>query len=308
MPNKERRKKYKKSPVWLLDFKFNIYSQKGEDGIIEEILKNLPKNNRWCVEFGAWDGIFLSNTRKLIESKDYSAILIEASKTKFRDLQRNYSHDPKVIAINSFVGWRDEDNLDQILKDTPIPVDFDFLSIDIDGNDYHVWEAMSKYKPKVICIEFNPTIPTEIRFVQPSDPSVNQGASLLSLVELGKKKNYELVSVLPHNAFFVRSEYYPLFQIEDNSPEILRVYLDAITYLFIGFDGKVFLRGSKKLPWHRGIELKDSQIQAIPTFLRRYSGNYNKAEKIMFAIFLLFSNPSVFSRGASRRLRRRFKL
>ena len=293
-----------KSPTWLLNHKSSIYSQTGEDGIIEKILDILPKNDKWCVEFGAGDGIFLSNTRNLIENKGYSAILIEGSKTRFKDLQRNYLENQKVTTINRFVGFDEEDNLDQIIIDTPIPTDFDFVSIDIDGNDYHVWKAMSRYKPKVICIEFNPTIPTEIKFVQPPDHSVNQGASLSSLVELGREKGYELVSVLPFNAFFVRSEYYPLFKIEDNSPEVLRTNLDAVTYLFIGYDGKVFLRGYKKLPWH-GVELKESRIQPLPSFLRKYPDNYSKVEKIAY---LLSSNPRDFIRKVFHRLTRRFKL
>jgi hypothetical protein len=221
----------------------------------------------------------------LIESKDFSSVLIEANRDKFGDLQRNYSQRHNVITINKFVGFREDDNLDQILSATSIPYEFDFLSIDIDGNDYHVWNAISKYKPKVVAIEFNPTIPTHIRFVQPPDPSINQGASLLSLVELGKEKGYELVSVLPWNAFFVREEYYPLFQMESNAPEVLRTNLDDITYLFSGYDGRVFLRGSCRLPWH-GIDLKESRVQHLPGFLRKYPGNYTRAQNMAFKLYL----------------------
>lgn len=278
------------------------YSQMGEDGTIEKIIKILPENDKWCVEFGAWDGKYSSNTRHLIESRNYSAVLIEASKTKFKDLQRNYSQNSKVITINQFVGFEKKNNLDQILANTPLPVDFDFLSIDIDGNDYHVWKAMVKYKPKVICIEFNPTIPTEIRFVQSPDPTVNQGASLLSLVELGKEKGYELVSVLAVNAFFVKSEYYPLFQIENNRPEVLRTNSDFVTYLFSGYDGQIFLQGLKKLPWH-GLELNESKIQLLPGLLRKYPCNYSLLEKLLAAAFLLLASPGLFFSKLSSRLK-----
>ena len=178
----------KKTSMWLLNYKSDKYSQMGEDGVIEEILKILPKNDKWCVEFGAWDGQYLSNTRNLIESQDYAAVLIEGSKTKFKELEKNYAKNPKVITLNQFVGFEKKDNLDQILTKTSIPIDFDFLSIDIDGNDYYVWKTMVKYQPKAVCIEFNPTIPTEVKFIQKADNSVNQGSSLLSLVELGKEK------------------------------------------------------------------------------------------------------------------------
>ncbi len=280
------RQKSGKSSAWLLDYKANIYSETGEDGIIKKILAILPSNDKWCVEFGAWDGQHVSNTRNLIIQDSYSAILIEGDKAKFTALQKNYEHKKNVTTINQFVGFNNKDNLDCILKMTPIPFDFDFLSIDIDGNDFHVWKAMSKYKPKLVCIEFNPTIPTEIDFIQPADHSINQGSSLLSLVKLGKKKGYELISVLSYNAFFIKSEYYPLFNITDNSPVTLRKDLDSITYLFSGYDGKIFLRGNLRLPWH-GIELKESKIQHIPNFLRKYP--YHR--KIDTILLLLFADP-----------------
>jgi hypothetical protein len=225
----------------------------------------------------------------LIESKGYSAILIEADKKKFRDLQRNYSQHSNVITLNRLVGFREDDHLDQILSSTPIPYPFDLLSIDIDGNEFHVWKSISKYRPKVVVIEFNPTIPTHIRFVQPADLSLSQGTSLLSLVELGKEKGYELVSVLHFNAFFVREEYYPLFRMESNAPEVLRTILDDITYLFSGYDGRIFLQGSRRLPWHE-MELKESRIQHLPRFLQKYPDNYSKVRKRLFKLYRAVTN------------------
>ena len=281
-----------RASTWLLSHKRNVYSQCGEDGIIEKILEILPDNDNWCVEFGAWDGLFLSNARNLIENKKYSSVLIEADKKKFRDLQMNYVKYNNVITINKLVGLTEKDNLDIILNTTRVPIDFDFLSIDIDGNDYHVWEVVSKYRPKLVVIEFNPTVPTHIRFVQPASQSVNQGASLLSLVELGKKKDYELVAVLPFNAFFVKKEFFPLFNIISNSPEALRDDCSFVTYLFSGFDGKIFLHGSCMLPWH-GIRLKESRIQQLPRFLQKYPGRYSKFHMALFIIYYLMVQPKM---------------
>lgn len=293
-----------KASTWLLEYKYNKYSQTGEDGIIAQILEIIPYGNKWCVEFGAWDGQYLTNTRNLIESSNFSAVLIEADKKRFQQLQSNYSQCGNVLAINQFVGYREDDNLDCILSATPIPLDFDLLSIDIDGNDYHVWRSFSHYKPKVVVIEFNPTIPTDVEFVQPADPSVNQGTSLLSLVKLGKEKGYKLVSVLPFNAFFVQDEYYPLFQLESNEPGVLRTNTDAVTYFFSGYDGHIFLRGSCQLPWHN-IKLKESRIQVLPKFLRHYPENYSALAKGIYALILLMTNPRQFVKKLRKQFDRR---
>jgi hypothetical protein len=268
--------------TFLLEFARNIYSQTGEDGVIERIRQVLPRQDAWCVEFGAWDGLHLSNTRNLIEHMGYSAVLIEGNQEKFSELQRNYSSRQGVIALNAFVGFTPRDGLDVILGGTPAPADLDFVSIDVDGNDYHIWKAMARYRPKLVCIEFNPTIPTEVRFVQDADPSISQGASLLSLVDLGKAKGYELVCVMPWNAFFVDSTYYPLFEMADNRPEFLRRDLNAVTYLFSGYDGTLFLRGSRHLPWH-GVVLDEAAMQPLPRVLRKFPGNYDSIEKAAFA-------------------------
>jgi hypothetical protein len=278
------------SSTWLLEHKKNVYSQSGEDGIIEKILDTLPVRDKWCVEFGAWDGKYLCNVRNLIENKDYGAVLIEANKTKFVELQENYREASNVFLINEFVGFEPDDNLDKLLKTTPIPLDFDFLSIDIDGNDYHVWKVVSQYQPKVICIEFNHTIPPEIDFVQEAHPNVSQGSSLTAIVRLGKEKGYELISVVGCNAIMVENAYFEMFGIDDNSVQSLWVERNAITYLFVGYDGQVFLRGKKSLPWH-AVPLKESDVNVLPSFLRKYQGNYNYIETGLFAFYLLFHNP-----------------
>ena len=293
-----------KASTWLLEHRRDVYSQTGEDGIIDKILELLPAHDKWCVEFGAWDGRFLTNTRNLIEAKEYSAVLIEADARKFQDLQDNYRRRDDVITINRFVGFTEKDSLDQILGNTPIPDDFDVLSIDIDGNDYHVWQAIKRYQPKVVVIEFNPTIPTDVRFVQPPDASVNQGSSLSSLVELGITKGYELVSVLPFNAFFVKREYYERFEIESNSPHVLRTDSSYVTYLFSGFDGTVFLDGNCRLPWHN-LPLKASQVQRLPRFLRKFPSNYNILEKMAFGLRRFVAEPGKVTEGIFSRVRRR---
>ena len=119
----------------LLDYSANVYSQNGEDGILLQILEVIPIKDKWCVEFGAWDGQYLSNTCNLIETHDYSAVLIEADKKKFAGLLKRHGGNSKVIPLRMFVGFKPEDSLDRILSDKEIPNDFDLLSIDITSND-----------------------------------------------------------------------------------------------------------------------------------------------------------------------------
>jgi len=84
-------------PAWLLGHSRNDYSQAGEDGIIDKILCMLPPvEHRWCVEFGAWDGAYLSNTALLIEKKGYAAVLIEADMGRYEALVKKFAGNPKI--------------------------------------------------------------------------------------------------------------------------------------------------------------------------------------------------------------------
>lgn len=290
-----------RTPTWLLEHARNVHSQTGEDGIIEKILELLPERDGWCVEFGAWDGLHLTNTRHLILDKGYSAVLIEADAVRYRQLQKNYADRAAVITKQGFVGFTAADGLDALCRDTPLPVGFDLLSVDIDGNDYHVWKAIVRYRPKVVVIEFNQTIATPVRFVQPADPALSQGSSLLSLVELGGEKGYELVCVAEHNAFFVRKEHYPLFELPTNAPEVLRTSTKDVTYLFSGYDGTVFLRGGGRLPWHK-LHLPASRFQLLPAYLRRFPDNYSPFQDWLFRWYRTFLKlgDAVRSRGGRR--------
>jgi hypothetical protein len=265
---------------WLLDHAADVTSQNGEDGIIAKVLEVLGEPRGWCVEFGAWDGRYLSNTYNLIANKGFSAVMIEGSARRCRDLQATFKDNPRVLALNAFVGFTADDGLDAILSRTPIPVDFDVLSIDIDGNDYHVWNAVTLYQPRVVVIEYNPTVPTAVDFVQPADMSINQGASITAQVRLAKQKGYELVSATTHNCVFVRADLYPRFDIVDNSVAALRADESMVTYIFNGFDGTVFVRGAGKLGWH-GIPYRESRMQLVARPFRRFPDTFGPIMKVL---------------------------
>jgi hypothetical protein len=265
---------------WLLEHAANITSQNGEDGIIAKILDVIGTPRGWCVEFGAWDGRHLSNTHNLIANRGFYAVMIEGSARRFRDLEAAFKGNPKVYPVNAFVGFTEADGLDAILARTPIPEDFDVLSIDIDGNDYHVWNAIQRYRPRVVVIEYNPTIPTAIDFVQPPDLSINQGASITALTRLGAQKGYELVAVTLHNCLFVRREYFASFGIVNNSVASLRADESMVTYIFNGFDGTVFVRGFGQLGWH-GAPYREKRMQLIARPFRRFPDTLEGVRKVL---------------------------
>lgn len=258
------------SDLRLAGYANNVHSQFGEDGIISKILETLPLRDKWCVEFGAWDGRFLSNTCRLIEEDKYSAVLIEGDIEKCKELKNNFRKFPNVIAVQRFVGF-DNDRLDDILETTPIPNDFDFLSIDIDGCDYHIWESLKSHRPKIVCIEYNPTIPNGLRFVQARNFSVAQGASLDSIVDLGLLKGYELITTTRNNAIFATKELFPLFGIKDNSVTTLREDTSWVSQVFSTYDGELMVMGANLCPWN-GIRL-DRMVRQLPKSLRAFPAN-----------------------------------
>ena len=253
----------------LNDYAYSTYSQFGEDGIIEKIFEILPSSHpRWCVEFGAWDGKFLSNTYELISNKNWNGVLIEGNTAKFPDLQKTFKAIQQVTLINKYVDFEGENTLDKLLKETAIPTAFDLLSIDIDGNDYHIWESIKTYQPKLVIIEFNPSIPADIEFVQEKNPKVNHGNSLLSLIKLGKTKGYELIATTYCNGFFIRKNYFELFQLEDNSIDKLWKIIQS-PRIFQLYDGTLVLTEEFRLIWHHKL-VTNEDIQVVPRVLRHF--------------------------------------
>jgi hypothetical protein len=275
---------------WLSNFAENITSQDGEDGLIAKALSLLPDRSFWCVEFGAWDGKHLSNTYNLIGNMGYNVVLIEGDSAKYKELCDNYPHKDRAIFVNAFVGWSEKDSLDQILRRHPVPQAFDLLSVDVDGNDYHIWKALELFQPKLVLIEYNISMVNAVQFVQPAEAGCHQGSSPASLIKLGSEKGYELIAVTKHNLLFVRREYYPLFSIPDNSLEVMRD--EEPNYVFFGYDGTVFLEGNCCPQWHPGWRLSAQEIQVLPRIVRTYPPNYTFVQAQLLRLLFMLKYPS----------------
>ena len=254
---------------WLLEHRSNITSSHGEDGIIAKIFETIGEDSKWCVELGALNGLHDSNVWSLIQQKGWSGVLIEADPTYFEKLVSEYVELPGAHCVKEFVSFEGEHSLDAIFARTPMPRLFDLLSLDIDGNEYHLWESLVQYSPRVLVVEFNPSIPNDVTFVQPRDMSVYQGSSLRAFVALGKEKGYELVCANEANAFFVRAEDLPRFNISDNSIDAIRTDHQFETKLFQLYDGTLMIAGNDRLLWHnQTIDVR--KLQVFPEHKRQY--------------------------------------
>jgi hypothetical protein len=134
-----------------------------------------------------------------------------------------------------------------------------------------MWESLSTFSPRLISIEFNPTVPNDIIFIQDNDPTINQGCSLAALIELAQSKSYELVATTSWNAFFVKKELFEKFDIEDNSINAMHDTAHLESRLFQCYDGSLVLVGCKHLLWH-DVGIASEDIQVLPKALRKFGG------------------------------------
>jgi len=253
----------------LLQFASNVTSQCGEDGILNAIFEIVAPKNKYFVEFGAWDGQFLSNCFNLTKASDWGGCFIESNSDKFKQLIVNHGSNGKIKCVNKFVEFDGEHSLDNILKSIEAPKNLDLLSIDIDGTDYFIWESLKLFEPSIVVIEFNPTIPNDIAFVQQKDSKINQGCSLLALIILGKEKGYELICSTSWNAFFAKKDLFPQFNIRSNF--ISYMYSPVMDgRIFQGYDSYIYIHGMDSLVWKEGTPLSSDDFQVIPEKFRTF--------------------------------------
>jgi hypothetical protein len=202
---------FRNDPMRLEPYGFKVYSQGDEDGIIEEIFRRLDiKKGSFC-EIGVEKGLEC-NTHYLLH-KGWSGIWIDGRSEYIEYILENCPQvNKKLKVIHAYLT---KSNLNNTLESIGLTKDreLDFLSIDIDGNDIHLFTEMD-IRPKVICIEYNAKWPANVSRIPVYNPDNiwcgddYMGASLKSLVDVAKFKAYELVgtNITGANAFFVRKD------------------------------------------------------------------------------------------------------
>jgi hypothetical protein len=194
---------------------YGVFSQWGEDGLIGHLVSRVPIERPWFVEFGVED-YREANTRFLVMTQNWRGLVMDGSEANIRAIK------------DDAISWRHEldarcafvtrDNINDLLKDAGFVGDIGLLSLDIDGNDYWVWEAIECVSPRIVVVEYNSlfgpdravTVPYDAGFVRGHKHHSNlyYGASIAALARLGRRKGYALVgsNTAGNNAFFVRED------------------------------------------------------------------------------------------------------
>ncbi len=194
----------------LRAYERRAHSPNGEDGIIQEILHRIGVEARYFVEIGVKSGIE-SNCAHLVQEENWSGLFVESDHAKSQQLTEFYHLNWHVRCVRALVT---SSNVEELLAECGVPFNMAVLSVSIHGNDYWLWSALNRWRPRLVVIEYNSHCPPSQKWVMQENPDHKwdgtsyYGASLASLTALGRKKGYTLVATESSGttAFFVRDE------------------------------------------------------------------------------------------------------
>ena len=196
----------------LIPFGHKIYSQTDEDGIIREIFSRIGVTNRTFVEFGVGDG--LENNTLALLFDGWQGLWIEGSASLTRRIRANLPSVIRERRLSVTTALVTRDNIDALISAAVPSGEIDLMSVDIDGNDYHVFESVTCVRPRVIVMEYNARFPPPLEYCMAYDAAHVWreddcfGASLKFLELALARRGYCLVgcSLSGVNAFFVRQD------------------------------------------------------------------------------------------------------
>jgi hypothetical protein len=202
-------------PASLRDAEFRVFSQFGEDGIIQHLIQRVPIENEVFVEFGVED-YSESNTRFLLVHDNWRGLVMDGGDAHEAFLKRtglDWRHD-----IEGKTAFVDRDNINGLIRSAGIEGDIGLLSVDIDGNDLWVLEAIDVVSPRIVVVEYNSNFGPEAAVTVPYDPLFERarahwsqlywGASLAALDRVAQRSGYVLAggNSAGNNAFWVRED------------------------------------------------------------------------------------------------------
>uniref|UniRef100_A0A6C0ESA2 Methyltransferase FkbM domain-containing protein n=1 Tax=viral metagenome TaxID=1070528 RepID=A0A6C0ESA2_9ZZZZ len=187
-------------------FQTTVLSEWGQDGVLEKIFDIIGTTNKFFVEFGSSGNDSGKGNTAYLRRRGFDGLLMDGSERPYNIDILDKKHEVKIEFIKA-------SNINELFKKYNVPNEFDFLSIDIDGQDFHVWNSIdSMYIPRVVSIEMNYHIEPGIDKVMHVDEnwiwpgSEQSGASVTALKKLGNKKGYSLVATCMSDAIFVRND------------------------------------------------------------------------------------------------------
>lgn len=209
-------------PKQLADTEFKVFSQYGEDGIIQYLIHKIPEIPKSFIEFGV-ESYVEANTRFLLMHDHWRGLILDGSQENMALVKKTdlyWKHDLR--AVSAFIT---RENINRLFEENGFTGDIGILSIDIDGNDYWVWEAINSVNPAIVIVEYNANLGCEKAISVPYDPEFVRsaahhsflyfGASLPAFYHLAEKKGYAFLGCnqAGNNAFFVRNEFASRFRI-----------------------------------------------------------------------------------------------
>lgn len=226
----------------LNQYQNRILSQWGQDGVLQKIFDTIGTTNKYFVEFGSsGNDSGMGNTAYLRRS-GFDGLLMDGSERPYNNDVNDKKYEVKIEFIST-------SNINQLFEKYNVPNEFDFLSIDIDGQDFHVWNHLQNYLPRVVSIEMNYHIsPGKDRVMNLDDNWIWKGnemagASVTALKKLGNKKGYSLVATCMSDAIFIRNDLINdlntgdiLFKNINDETELVKlntdIYIENLKYNF----------------------------------------------------------------------------
>lgn len=198
-------------PEKLTAQRFRLLSQNQEDGITLALLEDVGISSRTFVEIGS--GLSGGNAAFLAREFGWSGLMVDGDEGHMQQVARRF---PTVTAVGA---WVTRENINELIASNGFAGEVDLFSLDIDGADYWVWEAMTACSPRIVILEYNSmfgpdravTVPYDPQFDRHDHHTMYYGASLMAWTCLAAKKGYRLVAVEPTgvNAFFLRADLAP---------------------------------------------------------------------------------------------------
>jgi hypothetical protein len=198
----------------LSEVEFQVFSQGGEDGILQYLISKLEIPHKTFIEFGV-ENYLESNTRYLFLNNNWRGLVIDGSPEHIRYIDHDIAARGELHIESTFIT---KDNINDLLKKPGFDREVGILSVDIDGNDYWVWEAINVITPIIVIAEYNSVFGMNTYWSVPYDPSfvrrkkhpsqLYYGVSLGALCTLSAKKGYTFIGCNSkgNNAFFIRND------------------------------------------------------------------------------------------------------